>query len=284
MVTIKIIKEIKEMQVYSNRLKQEGKTIAFVTTMGFLHEGHISLIRKGKKLCDKLVVSIFVNPTQFGQTEDFDTYPRGFEKDCVLLKQEKADIVFAPEAERLYPEQYQTYVNLLQLPNNLCGLSRPTFFKGVTTIVTKLFNIVKPDKAVFGQKDFQQLLIIRQMVKDLNFDIGIEAVPIVREKDGLAISSRNVYLSPEQKPAALTLYKTLEMAKKLVVSGEKKSAVIIDKASILIESFPETFIDYISICDPETLEELETVKSPALMALAVKIGTTRLIDNTILSF
>ncbi|MDP3283444.1 MAG: pantoate--beta-alanine ligase, partial [Desulfobacterales bacterium] len=191
------------MQKYSDLVRQEGKTVAFVPTMGFLHEGHLSLMKKGRELADMLVVSIFVNPAQFGPKEDLATYPRNIERDLGLLIKESVDIAFIPDGKEIYPDGYQTYVELNNLPNHLCGLSRPVFFKGVATVVLKLFNIVKPHYAVFGQKDFQQLLIIKQMVKDLNCNIEIIEAPIIREKDGLAMSSRNSYLRPEQRIHAL---------------------------------------------------------------------------------
>jgi pantoate--beta-alanine ligase len=229
------------------------------------------------------VVSIFVNPAQFGPNEDLASYPRNIKRDLELLKKEGVDIAFIPDGKEIYQKGFQTYVELKNLPNHLCGLSRPVFFRGVATVVTKLFNIVKPHFAVFGQKDFQQLLIIKQMVKDLNFDIEIIGAPIVREKDGLAMSSRNSYLSPEQKIHALLLYKALKKAGKILKNGVKDSSKIIEEATALIKSRPDTSIDYIKICDPETLEDVEIIEKPALMALAVEVGATRLIDNMILN-
>ncbi|MFC1859874.1 pantoate--beta-alanine ligase [Thermodesulfobacteriota bacterium] len=270
------------MQERSERVRQTGKKIAFVPTMGFLHEGHLSLIRKGRELGDELVVSIFVNPAQFAPTEDFDAYPRDLDRDLTLCKKENVDVIFSPDRNDLYPQGYQTYVNLEKLPDHLCGLSRPVFFRGVATVVTKLFNIIKPHFAVFGTKDYQQLLVIRRMVNDLNMDIEIIGGPTVRESDGIAMSSRNSYLTPEQRPAALTLSQTLNKARELVKGGERNSQTIIDAATRLITSFPETAIDYIVICDPETLEDVKIIEQPALMALAVKVGKTRLIDNMII--
>jgi pantoate--beta-alanine ligase len=270
------------MQAYSDQQGRQGETIAFVPTMGFLHEGHLSLVREGRKRGDSLVVSIFVNPTQFGPEEDLETYPRDFQRDLELIQKEGADVVFAPSEKELYPQGFQTYVNLEKLPNHLCGISRPLFFRGVTTVVTKLFNIVKPHIAVFGQKDFQQLVIIRQMVRDLNLDIEIIAGPTVREQDGLAMSSRNSYLTPEQRVNALCLYKALQKAQALLASGTNNANHIIQTATDLILSHPETAFDYVAICDLETLEDIKTIDKPALMALAVKVGSTRLIDNIIL--
>jgi pantoate--beta-alanine ligase len=270
------------MQMHSNRLRHQGKTIAFVPTMGFLHEGHLSLIREGRKRADSLVVSIFVNPTQFGPTEDLKTYPRNFSKDLELTRQEGVDVVFAPSDKELYPKGFQTFVKLESLPEHLCGISRPHFFRGVATVVTKLFNIVKPHTAIFGQKDFQQLIIIRRMVADLNFRIEIVGCPTVREADGLAMSSRNSYLSPEQRLHARCLYEALENAQVLLNRGIDDAGRLVKDASERILSHPQTGIDYITICDPETLEDITTVSRPALMALAVMIGKTRLIDNKIL--
>ena len=282
MNAIEIITAVKEMQVRSDKKRSQGKTIVFVPTMGFLHAGHLSLMREGKKYGDDIVVSIFVNPTQFGPSEDLESYPRNFERDLELLNKEVVNAVFAPEAVEIYGEKFQTYVELEKLPNHLCGLSRPTFFKGVATVVTKLFNIVKPHVTIFGQKDYQQLTLIRQMVCDLNFDIKVVGAPTVREPDGLAMSSRNTYLTPDQRISALSLNTSLKKAQRLVESGLQDAAKIIDAAAKLIRSHPETEIDYITICDPETLDDMNTIEKPALMALAVKIGKARLIDNMIL--
>ena len=270
------------MQARSDRSRREGKTIVFVPTMGYLHEGHLSLMREGLKHGDDLVVSIFVNPTQFGPEEDLDRYPRDLERDIELARQERVNAIFTPDEKEVYGSRYQTYVSLEKLPNHLCGISRPTHFQGVATVVAKLFNIVKPHVAVFGQKDFQQLIVIRQMVQDMNFDIQIVGAPIVREPDGLAMSSRNTYLTPEQRISALSLSQSLQNARRLVESGEKDAANIIEAASELINSHPEAAIDYIAVSDPETLDDVKTIEQPVLMALAVKVGTTRLIDNMIL--
>ena len=270
------------MQLCSENLRREGNRIAFVPTMGFLHEGHLSLMRVGRKAADTLVASIFVNPAQFGPGEDFDTYPRDLERDLQLSNQEGVDIVFTPEKSQLYPENYQTYIKLDHLPHHLCGISRPVFFTGVATVVAKLFNIVKPHVVVFGEKDYQQLLIIRRMVQDLNMDIEIIGAPIVREADGLAMSSRNNYLTPEQRPAARTLYHSLNNASELVSKGVRDAARIIAEAQQIITAYPDAEIDYLTVCDPETLNNVQKIENPVLMALAVKIGSTRLIDNTIL--
>lgn len=264
-------------------MRRQGKTIVFVPTMGFLHEGHLSLVREGKKHGDDLVVSIYVNPTQFGPGEDFESYPRDPERDIELLRKEGVDALFTPDATTTYGHRYQTYVELEKLPNHLCGTSRPIHFRGVATIVTKLFNIVKPHIAVFGQKDYQQLAVIRQMVLDLDFGIKIVGGATVREADGLAMSSRNNYLSPAQRISALSLYNALVHAQTLVESGVTDVSRIIAAASELIKSHKETEIDYIAICDTETLVDVKTVDRPVLMALAVKVGKSRLIDNMILN-
>jgi pantoate--beta-alanine ligase len=281
--TIEIITAVKDMQKRSDKMRCQGKTIVFVPTMGFLHEGHLSLIREGKKHGDDMVVSIFVNPTQFGPSEDLETYPKDLKRDLDLLQKEGVNAVFTPDADEIYGKKYQTYVELEKLPNHLCGLSRPVFFKGVATVVTKLFNIVKPHVTIFGQKDYQQLTVIRQMVRDLNLDIEVIGAPTVRESGGLAMSSRNTYLTPDQRISALSLNKSLQKAQRLVENGLKDADKIINTAAELIRFHPETEIDYITICDPETLDDMKTIDKPALMALAVKIGKARLIDNMILN-
>ncbi len=267
------------MQTFADRTRTGGKTIAFVPTMGYLHEGHASLIRDAAGRGDEVVVSIFVNPTQFGPGEDLEAYPRDFERDRKLSENAGAGIIFFPTPQEMYGKNFQTFVQLEKLPMHLCGLSRPVHFRGVATVVSKLFHIVKPHIAIFGQKDWQQLQVIRQMVRDMNFDIEIIGAPIVREADGLAMSSRNVYLNPEQRKQALCLYQSLLRAKEMLKNGTVDTAEIIHTADGLISACPEAKTDYISICDPETLEELKTVDRPALMALAVKVGKTRLIDN-----
>lgn len=279
---VEVIPTVEQMQERAENLRRDGRRIACVPTMGFLHDGHLSLMRIAKRRADVLVVSIFVNPAQFGPEEDFETYPRNLERDLDLCAKENVDIVFTPKTATLYPDGYQSYVKLEHLPHHLCGLSRPVFFTGVATVVCKLFNIVRPHTAVFGEKDYQQLLIIRRMVKDLNINTEIIGAPIVREKDGLAMSSRNAYLTSDQRPAALTLYRSLVQARKRVETGERNAARILKEARDLISAQPETDIDYLSICDPETLIDVERIDRTALMALAVKVGKPRLIDNTIL--
>jgi len=279
---MEIIKEIEVMNKKAEEWRKNGKIIAFVPTMGYFHEGHLSLFRIARKKGDILVVSIFVNPIQFGPTEDFKSYPRDLERDKSLAEKEKVDVLFVPSEKDMYPEGYQTFVEVTKLTNHLCGLSRPGHFKGVTTVVAKLFNIVKPHIAFFGFKDYQQYLVIKRMVKDLNFSIEIVGCPIVREPDGLAMSSRNTYLTPEQRKSALSLFKGLKLAQEMIDKGERNVKVIINAVSKLIESHPYTEIDYVKICDPETLEDLDKIDKKALLALAVKIGKARLIDNTLL--
>ncbi len=279
---MEIIKEIEVMNKKAEEWRKNGKIIAFVPTMGYFHEGHLSLFRIARKKGDILVVSIFVNPIQFGPTEDFKSYPRDLERDKSLAEKEKVDVLFVPSEKDMYPEGYQTFVEVTKLTNHLCGLSRPGHFKGVTTVVAKLFNIVKPHIAFFGFKDYQQYLVIKRVVKDLNFSIEIVGCPIVREPDGLAMSSRNTYLTPEQRKSALSLFKGLKLAQKMIDKGERNVKVIINAVSKLIESHPYTEIDYVKICDPETLEDLDKIDKKALLALAVKIGKARLIDNTLL--
>jgi pantoate--beta-alanine ligase len=271
------------MRAWSLQRRRAGQTIAFVPTMGYFHEGHLELMREGRRHADQLAVSIFVNPAQFGPREDFDAYPRDLDRDLKMAGNVNVDVVFTPDRNDLYPEGYDTYINAEKLPMHLCGLSRPGHFRGVLTIVAKLFHIVNPHTAIFGQKDYQQLAIIRQMVKDFNFDIQIIGHPTIREQDGLAMSSRNVRLSPAQRISARCLYQSLIQAKNAVAGGETDSNKIIDSAVRLIQAHPETDIDYIQICDPNTLDDVSVIGRPVLMALAVKVGGTRLIDNMVLT-
>ncbi len=259
-----------------------GRRLAFVPTMGFLHEGHLSLLRLGRGKADDLILSIFVNPAQFGANEDLSTYPRSLERDLEMAEKEGVDIVFVPTENDLYPENYQTYVELETLPAHLCGLSRPVFFRGIATVVTQLFNIIKPHIAVFGEKDFQQLAIIRQMVEDLKFNVEIIGGPIIRESDGLAMSSRNAYLNDYMRPAALSLSRILAKSQELVKSGVVDVSRIEAQARDGFSVFPEIIVDYISICDPLTLDAVEVVEGRTLMALAVSLNKIRLIDNVIL--
>jgi pantoate--beta-alanine ligase len=279
---MKMIRSIKEMQAFSEEARMQGKKIAFVPTMGFLHEGHLHLIRQARTMGDVLIVSIFVNPIQFGPTEDFKQYPRDWDRDAHLCESCGVDVIFAPTVEEIFPEGFQAALSVPHLSQNLCGISRPTHFQGVATVVAKLFNCTKPHVALFGEKDFQQLAVIKRMVEDLNFDINIIGVPTVREADGLAMSSRNTYLSTQERRSALSLSKALLKAQELFQSGERNARVLIDTARAIITIEEAAAIDYIKVCDTETLQDVDTISSPAVMALAVKIGKARLIDNVVL--
>jgi len=267
------------------KLKEErkkGKRIGFVPTMGYLHEGHLSLVRQSVKDNDLTVVSIFVNPIQFGPGEDFERYPRDIERDKRLLEKEGVDYLFFPTSEEMYPSGFKTFVEVAELGKKLCGKSRPGHFRGVTTVVLKLFNIVQPDKAYFGQKDAQQAIIIKKMVKDLNLDVEIVVMPIVREEDGLAMSSRNVYLDEEERKNATVLYKSLKEAERMIKEGERDAEKVINRMREIVMSYPKALIDYIEIVDTEELNPVNPIKGKVLIALAVYIGKARLIDNTIL--
>ena len=281
---MQIIESIKEMQSLSETLRKGGHTIGLVPTMGYLHEGHLSLMRKAREETDRVIATIFVNPTQFAPGEDYEKYPVDRESDTRKLKETGVDILFCPKAGEIYAEGYLTYVNVESITEGLCGRSRPTHFRGVATVVAKLFNICKPHKAFFGKKDFQQLKVIETMARDLNMDIEIIGLPIIREKDGLAMSSRNAYLNPEGRKAALSLNRALKRAGEMIQEGEVHSGRIIDEMTGVIESEKGTDIDYIEVCDPENLKALEIIKGSALIAVAVKIGKTRLIDNCLISF
>lgn len=278
---MKVIKSVEEMQSLSRALFLQGKKIVFVPTMGYFHEGHLELMRRGKTLGDVLIVSIYVNPLQFGPKEDFKNYPRDLERDLKLIEGIGVDVVFAPEDKDMYPEGFQTFVEVTELTKNLCGASRPGHFKGVTTVVTKLFNIVKPHIAVFGEKDYQQLLVIKRMVKDLNMDVEIVSVPTVREKDGLAMSSRNVYLNEEERKSAICLYKSITLARELIEKGEKNPRKIEQKVKRFIKSHPHTRIDYVKLVDGDTLQDIDELKGKVMLALAVWVGKARLIEHEI---
>jgi pantoate--beta-alanine ligase len=271
------------MQQRSGELHKEGKIIGFVPTMGYLHPGHISLIRKARSETDVVVLSIFVNPIQFSRGEDFKEYPRAFTRDKKIAQAEGVDIIFYPSAEAIYPPDYKTFVEVEKLSEVLCGASRPGHFRGVTTIVLKLFNLVLPDIAYFGQKDAQQALIIQQMVKDLALPVKLKILPTVREKDGLAMSSRNTYLSPSERQDARVLFQALQKAKVLVKKGIRRSSVIIKEMERIINQASSSKIDYIAIVNPFTLQPVTKIESKVLVALAVWIGKARLIDNTYLS-
>ena len=278
---MEIIQRILPMKESCKKAKSEGKIIGFVPTMGFLHEGHLALVREAKKMSDIVVVSIFVNPSQFGPSEDFEKYPRDATRDAEILSNENIDFLFLPKVEEIYPENYHTYVKVRDLSDKLEGASRPTHFEGVTTVVLKLFHIVEPHFAFFGQKDAQQLVIIRRMVKDLNMDVEIARVPIVRESDGLAMSSRNVYLSPEERKAATVLYRALEHALACVEEGERKAKTIMKEMKEIISTEPLVKVDYIATTDLIELKEIKTLRGKSLIALAAYVGKTRLIDNII---
>ncbi|HVN25130.1 MAG TPA: pantoate--beta-alanine ligase [Syntrophorhabdales bacterium] len=278
---MRVIATVKEMQETADSLRKE-KRIGFVPTMGYLHEGHLALVRRARELADVTVVSIFVNPTQFGPTEDLAKYPRDLERDMKLLEQEKTDILFYPSGEEVYPKGYTTYVQVRGLEDYLCGQTRKGHFVGVATVVAKLFNMVKPHIAVFGQKDYQQLTIIERMVKDLNMDVRIIPHPTVREEGGLAMSSRNTYLSSADRQKALLIYASIKKLQELVSAGQKDSSVLKKEAHRLLTSENGINVEYVSISDPETLAEVDSIKDRAVYAVAVRIGTTRLIDNAIL--
>jgi len=279
---MQVIHHVREMQDFSEVLRKAGKTISFVPTMGYLHEGHLSLMRLGKKKADVLLVSIFVNPLQFGEGEDYEDYPRDWEKDRNMIESVGADCIFIPDVLDMYPERFQTSINVKDVTQNLCGLSRPVHFEGVATVVAKLFNCTKPHYAVFGVKDFQQLVVIKRMVRDLNFDIEILGAPLVREPDGLARSSRNEYLTTDERKAALSLSRALSEVNRMFQAGEKDSGALIEKARYVIGREEFGKIDYIKVCDAETLEDVDRVRGETVVALAVFFGKARLIDNIVL--
>lgn len=279
---MEVIKSARTMQRHAAELRQRDKRIGFVPTMGFLHAGHLSLVDAARPNCDVLVMSIYVNPTQFGENEDFDAYPRDFDRDFQLAREQGVDTLFYPDTAELYPENHATTVQVEELSAKLCGQSRPTHFRGVTTIVAKLFHIVQPDLAVFGQKDAQQAVILQRMVRDLFFPVQILVAPIIREADGLALSSRNTYLSPDERKQALALYQGLQHAKKRVESGEVNSNIIIDEIRSIWKQQPDLKEDYIAIVDLENLDPLPQINQSALIAVAAFVGTTRLIDNIII--
>lgn len=275
---MRVVTTIKEVREQVKAWRSEGCTIGFVPTMGYLHEGHGSLITKAGEN-DRVVVSIFVNPMQFGPSEDLASYPRDLEKDRKFCESLGADLIFHPEPEEMYHKDFCSYVDMTVLTEELCGLSRPVHFRGVCTVVSKLFNIVMPDKAYFGQKDAQQLAVIRHMVQDLNMDIEIVGCPIVREEDGLAKSSRNTYLSPEERKAALVLSRAVKLGQEMVASGEKDSAAILGAMKAEIEAQPLARIDYVKAVDGLTMQPVDRIEGETLVAMAVYIGKTRLIDN-----
>ena len=276
-----IVKTISEVRNEVKNWRKQGLSVGLVPTMGYLHEGHKSLIDRACKENDKVVVSVFVNPTQFGPGEDLATYPRDIQRDAALCEDAGAALTFNPEPEEMYFDDFHTYVTMESLSDELCGKTRPIHFRGVCTVVSKLFHIVAPDRAYFGQKDAQQLAIIKRMVRDLNFDIEIVGCPIVREADGLAKSSRNTYLNPEERKAALVLSKAVGLGQELIQKGERNADVIVEKMKQLIEEEPLAKIDYVQAVDAISIQPVAEIKGTVLVAMAVYIGKTRLIDNFI---
>ncbi|MDD5634227.1 MAG: pantoate--beta-alanine ligase [Candidatus Omnitrophica bacterium] len=280
---MRIITKISEMKGYAHKAKKNGKVIGFVPTMGSLHDGHVSLIKASQKESDITIVSIFVNPKQFGKGEDLKKYPRNLARDLLILKKEKIDVVFIPAEKEMYPEGYSTYVNVEgAITENLCARSRPGHFKGVATVVAKLFGIVSPCVSFFGQKDAQQAVVIKHMVKDLNMCVEIRVMPIIREKDGLAMSSRNTYLSEKERKEALAIYASLKHARTLLEKGERSAHVIKGEIKKVLLSGKHVKIDHIEVVDAENLKPLKKVKNDTLIAIAVHVGKTRLIDNMVI--
>lgn len=280
---MRVIESISEMQQAAELWRNEGTKIGLVPTMGYLHEGHLALARKARGLADIVVVSIFVNPTQFGPGEDYERYPQDMERDVRLLTELGVDITFAPQASEMYSPGYQTYVEVKDLTQPLCGCSRPRHFLGVTTVVTKLFNIVRPHVAVFGEKDYQQLITIQRMVEDLNMAVEVIGHPIVRESDGLAMSSRNTYITKDQRQTALRLNRSLKEAEQLVAAGERRSEVILARVREYLDEGSGLRIDYADLRNPRTLQEVASVEGPTLLAMAAYIGKARLLDNRVLT-
>lgn len=276
---LKVIQTVSDMHRTADEMRASGLRIGLVPTMGYLHGGHLSLIRQARRASDRVVVSIFVNPMQFGPQEDYATYPSDFERDVKLIQGMGGDLVYAPSAKEMYPEGYATYVAVERLTQHLCGASRPGHFRGVTTVVTKLFAAVKPHVAVLGQKDAQQAVVVRQMVRDLDLDVEIRVAPTVREADGLARSSRNVYLSPGERREAPVLYQALQEARSLVAQGERRAAVVVEAMRQRIAARPHARIDYVCVVNAEDLRPVEALSGAVLFALAVRFGEARLIDN-----
>ena len=277
-----VLKTLDEMKAWSRKTRQDGKTLGLVPTMGYLHEGHLSLARKSLSVCDRTVVSIFLNPIQFGRNEDLGTYPNDLEADRRELEHLGVNALFLPTAADMYPDEFQTYVHVEAITDKLCGKSRRELFRGVTTIVLKLFNIVQPHSAFFGEKDRQQLEVIRKMVDDLNLDIEVVGLPIIREPDGLAMSSRNQYLGGAERKTAQSLHEALRQAQHLVTQGEYSVKTIRSRIRKIIEREGRAQVDYISVCDPKHFEELEEIRGEAMIALAVHVGKARLIDNSLI--
>jgi pantoate--beta-alanine ligase len=278
---MEVIKTIKEMKEFSSGARRAGKIITFVPTMGFFHEGHLSLMREGRRRGNLQIVSLFVNPTQFGPNEDFKNYPRDFGRDKKIAEEVGVDILFVPEATEMYPPDHQTTVRVEKVTRNLCGRSRPTHFQGVTTVVMMLFEIVIPHVAIFGEKDYQQLVTIQQMVRDFHMGVEVVGMPTVREADGLAMSSRNSYLLSDERKAALSLYHSLQKTKELLQKGEREAAQILHEMKRILQSESLVRIDYVQICDAYTLEDVDRIEGDVVVALAAYLGKTRLIDNLV---
>jgi len=281
---MKVIKKIDKMRNEVSGIKSRGMSIGFVPTMGYLHEGHLSLVRESLRKADVTVVSIFVNPAQFGPREDFNEYPRDLNRDSEVLEREGVDYLFVPESDEIYPQGHKAYVEVYDLQDKLCGHSRPGHFRGVCTVMLKLFNIINPDISFFGQKDAQQVIILKRMVKELNLEVIIEVLPIIREEDGLALSSRNKYFTQEERKAALVLSKSLKEAQSMMEKGQRDSAAIIKEMKEIIGREPLAKIDYVEIVDVDKLNPVAEIEKEALVAMAIFIGKVRLIDNTILLF
>ncbi len=279
---MEVVTSPREMRTTAEELRRKNSSLGLVPTMGYFHEGHLSLMRRARADCQRVVVSLFVNPTQFGPSEDLGRYPRDFERDRELAAAEGVDIVFAPAAKDIYPEGYATYVDVERLSEGLCGASRPGHFRGVATVVAKLFNICRPTAAYFGQKDYQQAQVIKRLAADLNFDVEIEVLPIVREADGLAVSSRNQYLEPEERRQATCLFRALARAQELFAAGETQPAKFVDEMTAVVAAQPAVRTDYAEVIHPQELTPVATVEEGAVAAVAAFVNETRLIDNTIL--
>ena len=279
---LRVIRTVEEMHHAADQMRGAGHRIGLVPTMGYLHEGHLTLVRRAARVAERVVVSVFVNPIQFGPREDIGSYPRDFDRDLDLIGSAGCDLVYAPAAEEMYLEGRATYVDVDRLAEHLCGASRPGHFRGVATVVTKLFTAVKPHVAIFGQKDGQQAAVVRRMVRDLNLDVEVLVSPTVREPDGLAMSSRNRYLSPEERSEATVLYHALQEARALVRTGVRRSPVVIDAVKRTIESRPRALIDYVAVVDAWDLQPTEEVSGEVLLAVAARFGRARLIDNIVL--
>ncbi len=278
---MKLLKTIEEMRAFRTITRQKGKRLGLVPTMGALHEGHLSLVRAARERTDVVAVSIFVNPTQFGPNEDFAKYPRNLENDSKMLERERVDVIFAPSVNDMYPADAVTWVTVEAMSDRLCGKSRPGHFRGVTTVVSKLFHIIEPDAAFFGQKDAAQVAIIRRMVRDLNMPVAIEVCPIVREADGLALSSRNAYLKSDERKSALALHRSLQRTQKLFNQGERNTVKLIAAGKEEFACEPAARLDYFEVVDPDSLELVPIISDRALIAVAAFIGNTRLIDNIV---